>query len=435
EKYYSRKKKKRDTNESSYSISLSSYEDFKRRKHKTKKDKDSGKDSDYYYDDEGHIKEHTEESLKEKKKKNKEKKRTWKNEKHEDTSKDFFYNKERTHSLEGTEDEKNSYFSREISEDFFASNSRNRSRVSSSDSYYKIKKHECKDRKKRKCDEENLLLRTKKKRKRRDNYYTDDNYVSDNTYSSMYRNKNYITNRKNDGVNNRTNNHTTYRNNDHINYHRRSTYREDISIEYYDKKDLEKEKYIKRYNENEKYRNNDFISKYDINKKRKSSPNYGISSKYNNYKRSSYINNISINTHSRYSNPHINGIDKIGIINREKTCPFLLRLFYKVDKEYNVDDMDILLTKDNNSNELQIYAWIDITMREIVTLVKDFYKDSRQRNAQWVFKVFSYEKKKLTFLSKVHSTIYNYKEDNKTLLSLNYEIGDIILLSIMLDRK
>lgn len=121
--------------------------------------------------------------------------------------------------------------------------------------------------------------------------------------------------------------------------------------------------------------------------KRKSSSNYDISSKYNNYKRSSYINNISINTNSRYSNSHMNGIDKIGIINREKTCPFLLRLFYKVDKEYNVDDMDIL-TKDNNSNELQIYAWIDITMREIVTLVKDFYKDSRQRNAQWVFKVF-----------------------------------------------
>ncbi|ETW31511.1 hypothetical protein PFFCH_01109 [Plasmodium falciparum FCH/4] len=342
--------------------------------------------------------------------------------------------REKTHSLEGTGNEKNSYFSREISEDFFASNSRNKSRISSSDSYYKIKKHECKDRKKRKYDEENLLLRTKKKRKRRDNHYTDDNYVSDNSYSSMYRNKNYTTNRKNDRVNNRTNNHTTYRNNDRIDYPRRSSYREDISIKYYDKKDLEKEKYIKRYNENEKYRNNDFISKYDINKKRKSSSNYDISSKYNNYKRSSYINNISINTNSRYSNSHMNGIDKIGIINREKTCPFLLRLFYKVDKEYNVDDMDIL-TKDNNSNELQIYAWIDITMREIVTLVKDFYKDSRQRNAQWVFKVFSYEKKKLTFLSKVHSTIYNYKEDNKTLLSLNYEIGDIILLSIMLDRK
>ncbi|CAD2109643.1 histone deacetylase complex subunit SAP18, putative [Plasmodium vinckei] len=125
--------------------------------------------------------------------------------------------------------------------------------------------------------------------------------------------------------------------------------------------------------------------------------------------------------------------DIIGIINREKTCPFLLRLFYKTNVEYiSVDDIDLNKSGVNN-NELQIYAWIDITMREIVTLVKDFYKEGRKRNAQWIFNGYSCETKKINFLSKVHSIKHNYKEDNKTLLSLNYEIGDIILLSIMFD--
>ncbi|CAD2098552.1 histone deacetylase complex subunit SAP18, putative [Plasmodium vinckei brucechwatti] len=125
--------------------------------------------------------------------------------------------------------------------------------------------------------------------------------------------------------------------------------------------------------------------------------------------------------------------DIIGIINREKTCPFLLRLFYKTNVEYiSVDDIDLNKSGVNN-NELQIYAWIDITMREIVTLVKDFYKEGRKRNAQWIFNGYSCESKKINFLSKVHSIKHNYKEDNKTLLSLNYEIGDIILLSIMFD--
>ncbi|CXI77808.1 histone deacetylase complex subunit SAP18, putative [Plasmodium berghei] len=140
-----------------------------------------------------------------------------------------------------------------------------------------------------------------------------------------------------------------------------------------------------------------------------------------------YDNNNNNNISSR-------SIDIIGIINREKTCPFLLRLFYKTNVEYiSVDDIDLNMSGTNN-NELQIYAWIDITMREIVTLVKDFYEEGRKRNAQWIFNGYSFEKKKINFLSKVHSIKHNYKEDNKTLLSLNYEIGDIILLSIMFDK-
>ncbi|KJP89373.1 hypothetical protein AK88_01039 [Plasmodium fragile] len=125
-----------------------------------------------------------------------------------------------------------------------------------------------------------------------------------------------------------------------------------------------------------------------------------------------------------------------GMINRDKTCPFLLRLFYKLDDEYNdVEDVNICKQSGVQSNELQIYGWLDITMREIVTLVKDFYQESRKRDAHWVFKVYSNENKKLTFLSRVHSTKYNYREDNKTLLSLDYEIGDILLLSIMFERQ
>ncbi|EUD66626.1 hypothetical protein C922_02947 [Plasmodium inui San Antonio 1] len=125
-----------------------------------------------------------------------------------------------------------------------------------------------------------------------------------------------------------------------------------------------------------------------------------------------------------------------GLIDREKTCPFLLRLFYKLDDEYN-DVEDVRLSKKSGvqSNELQIYGWLDITMREIVTLVKDFYQESRKRDAHWIFKVYSNEKKQLTFLSRVHSTKYNYREDNKTLLSLDYEIGDILLLSIMFEGQ
>ncbi|ANQ05837.1 Sin3 associated polypeptide p18-like protein [Plasmodium coatneyi] len=166
--------------------------------------------------------------------------------------------------------------------------------------------------------------------------------------------------------------------------------------------------------------------------------------RYHKYDQAEHKKDVAILTnhrrHEYYQEHGSNRFDEgripNGMIDREKTCPFLLRLFYKLDDEYN-DVEDVKLCKESGvqSNELQIYAWLDITMREIVTLVKDFYQESRKRDAHWVFKVYSNEKKELTFLSRVHSTKYNYREDNKTLLSLDYEIGDILLLSIMFDRQ
>ncbi|CRG98444.1 sin3 associated polypeptide p18-like protein [Plasmodium relictum] len=195
------------------------------------------------------------------------------------------------------------------------------------------------------------------------------------------------------------------------------------------KKDVQKERENKKYGKvNENNKRNDSMIKFE---NKRQSFYYDATPRYRHYEYHNLKNTIYGNKY--YNNKNINDTEKTGIINREKSCPFLLRLFYKHDSEYNDDDIN-LYSKDFNSNELQIYAWIDITMREIVTLVKDFYEESRKRNAEWIFKVLSNEKKQLTFLSKIHSTKYNYKEDNKTLLSLNYEIGDIILLSILFDK-
>ncbi|GAB64453.1 sin3 associated polypeptide p18-like protein, partial [Plasmodium cynomolgi strain B] len=166
--------------------------------------------------------------------------------------------------------------------------------------------------------------------------------------------------------------------------------------------------------------------------------------RHRNYEQMEYKKDVAVliknRRHEYYPEHGSENFDDVrspnGLIDREKTCPFLLRLFYKLDGEYNdVEDVKLCKKSGVQSNELQIYGWLDITMREIVTLVKDFYQESRKRDAHWVFKVYSNEKKKLTFLSRVHSTKYNYREDNKTLLSLDYDIGDILLLSIMFEGQ
>ena len=54
-------------------------------------------------------------------------------------------------------------------------------------------------------------------------------------------------------------------------------------------------------------------------------------------------------------------------VDREKTCPFLLRLFYKENARHMLDDfMD---NKVPEQDELQIYTWNDATLKEISELV------------------------------------------------------------------
>ena len=65
--------------------------------------------------------------------------------------------------------------------------------------------------------------------------------------------------------------------------------------------------------------------------------------------------------------------DKNQPIDREKQCPLLLRCFYKINGQYNVDDF----SKQINGlpvypqDELQIYTWPDATLREIYNTVED----------------------------------------------------------------
>lgn len=54
-------------------------------------------------------------------------------------------------------------------------------------------------------------------------------------------------------------------------------------------------------------------------------------------------------------------------IDREKTCPFLIRLFYNVGPHRREDEY---LPRALPRNELQIYTWFDATLREITELVK-----------------------------------------------------------------
>ncbi|CAI8057035.1 Histone deacetylase complex subunit SAP18 [Geodia barretti] len=56
------------------------------------------------------------------------------------------------------------------------------------------------------------------------------------------------------------------------------------------------------------------------------------------------------------------------VVDREKTCPMLLRVFCSMGRHHRLDEFN---RNSVPSNELQIYTWLDCTLREMMTLIRE----------------------------------------------------------------
>ncbi|XP_065195139.1 histone deacetylase complex subunit SAP18-like [Sycon ciliatum] len=121
-------------------------------------------------------------------------------------------------------------------------------------------------------------------------------------------------------------------------------------------------------------------------------------------------------------------------VDREKTCPLLLRVFFNFGRHHRPDDF---FRGNAPSDELQIYTWKDATLRELMTLVKEVNQDAQRRGM-----IFSFAS---VFPTKSRG-IYRVKElgvvdptnrspsDSVTLESSRFQIGDYIDVAIIQQR-
>ncbi|KAJ7549763.1 hypothetical protein O6H91_07G067500 [Diphasiastrum complanatum] len=71
------------------------------------------------------------------------------------------------------------------------------------------------------------------------------------------------------------------------------------------------------------------------------------------------------------------------IVDREKTCPLLLRVFTKIGGHHSVEEF---ATRGKEpKDEVQIYTWRDATLRELTDLVKEVAPAARRRDARLSF--------------------------------------------------
>uniref|UniRef100_A0AC34GS31 Histone deacetylase complex subunit SAP18 n=1 Tax=Panagrolaimus sp. ES5 TaxID=591445 RepID=A0AC34GS31_9BILA len=119
------------------------------------------------------------------------------------------------------------------------------------------------------------------------------------------------------------------------------------------------------------------------------------------------------------------------VIDREKVCPLLLRIFvtnmrHNPIQEYKGGSVP-------QHNELQIYTWMDCTLRELMFCIKDVNIDSRRKGTTFDFAIVTpdFRSNRMNFKS-VGITTHGFKgvDDNKTLASCKFQIGDYIDVAI-----
>ncbi|EEF50433.1 histone deacetylase complex subunit SAP18 [Ricinus communis] len=130
--------------------------------------------------------------------------------------------------------------------------------------------------------------------------------------------------------------------------------------------------------------------------------------------------------------PPPRGLPPVQPVDREKTCPLLLRVFTKIGSHHSKEDFAV--RGKEPKDEVQIYTWKDATLRELTDLVKEVAPAARRRDARLSF-AFVYPDKNGRFVvrevGKTYSNRSGKLDDGKALAELGFQIGDYLDVAIL----
>ncbi|KAJ8632692.1 hypothetical protein MRB53_026028 [Persea americana] len=120
-------------------------------------------------------------------------------------------------------------------------------------------------------------------------------------------------------------------------------------------------------------------------------------------------------------------------VDREKTCPLLLRVFTKIGSHHTKEDFAV--RGKEPKDEVQIYTWKDATLRELTDLVKEVAPTARRRDAKLSF-AFVYPDKHGRYVVRQVGMTNSYAsgrrlDDGKALAELSFQIGDYLDVAIL----
>uniref|UniRef100_G1T3X2 Histone deacetylase complex subunit SAP18 n=1 Tax=Oryctolagus cuniculus TaxID=9986 RepID=G1T3X2_RABIT len=120
-----------------------------------------------------------------------------------------------------------------------------------------------------------------------------------------------------------------------------------------------------------------------------------------------------------------------GLRDPDQTCPLLLRVFTTNNGRHH--RMDEFSRGNVPSSELQIYTWMDATLKELTSLVKEVYPEARKKGTHFNFAIVFTDIKRPGYrVKEIGSTMSGRKgtDDSMTLQSQKFQIGDYLDIAI-----
>lgn len=120
------------------------------------------------------------------------------------------------------------------------------------------------------------------------------------------------------------------------------------------------------------------------------------------------------------------------VIDREKTCPLLLRVFLSKGRPHQISEYG---RGNLPPNELQIYTWPDATLEELSGLVKEVNPDARKKGTTFEFRLVYPDMRGPAYRFRdIGSTTAGTKgpDDTKTLASVRFVIGDYLDVHVVM---
>eukprot|EP00298_Acanthocystis_sp_HF-20_P007318 c16943_g1_i2.p1 GENE.c16943_g1_i2~~c16943_g1_i2.p1 ORF type:complete len:220 (+),score=101.46 c16943_g1_i2:65-724(+) len=128
-------------------------------------------------------------------------------------------------------------------------------------------------------------------------------------------------------------------------------------------------------------------------------------------------------------------------IDREKTCPLLLRVFCNSERPFGVEDYENLEQKLKTKEmfETSIHTWKDATLRELTDLLKEVNPDVQEFQAKLIFSIVFPNKRGELRKQEIGMCWSNPSKttetSNKTLAELKFETGDYLDVFVSLPSQ
>jgi len=121
-------------------------------------------------------------------------------------------------------------------------------------------------------------------------------------------------------------------------------------------------------------------------------------------------------------------------VDREKSCPLLLRVFCNNNRHHPLAEY---AHGNTPTNELQIYTWLDASLKELTSLVKEVNADARRKGTYFDFAIVRPDPRAPVYrLQEIGTTCSGKKgqDDNISLRDKNFQIGEYIDIAVQPPR-